>query len=111
MIVDSITSPAAGHVPAIVSKTPPRTPTVDLVGIVPNGQFLLVAISDGRFNWQVECTPADLQSFAKFQAAAVKQCRIWVQHASQEEARPVRRADDWNYAVTSAFERGKAAVA
>lgn len=110
MIVSDFTP--AINAPAIVSKTPPRTPTVELVGIVPNGQFLLVAISDGRFNWQVECTPADLQSFAKFQAAAVKQCRIWVQHSSQDDSlRLARRADEWNYAVTTAFERGKAAVA
>lgn len=113
MITDSITSVAGGHAPAIMpdAKSPPRTPTVDLVGIIPNKQFVLVAISDGRFNWQVECTAVDIQSFAKFQAVAVKQCGIWIQHASQEESRPVRRADDWNYAVTTAFNRGKAAVA
>ena len=113
--MDVLTSPQIGQVPcpAIVpdSKAPPRTPTVELIGIIPNKQFVLVAISDGRFNWQVECTPADVQSFAKFQAVAVKQCGIWIQHASQEESRPVRRADDWNYAVTTAFNRGKAAVA
>ena len=100
--------------PAIVSnaKTPPRTPTVELVGIVPStAPFLLVGITDGRFHWSVECRPAELQSFAKFQAAAVKQCGIWIDHESQSESRRARRADDWNYAVTSAFARGKAAVA
>ncbi len=115
--MDVLTSSPMGQVPcpAIVSgsKTPPRTPTVELVGIIPNKQFVLVAVrdSDGRFNWSVECTPADVQSFAKFQAAAVKQCGIWIQHASQEELRPARRADEWAYAVTAAFARGKAAVA
>jgi hypothetical protein len=103
--MDVLTSSPMGQVPcpAIVSgsKTPPRTPTVELVGIIPNKQFVLVAVrdSDGRFNWSVECTPADVQ------------CGIWIQHASQEELRPARRADEWAYAVTAAFARGKAAVA
>ena len=106
-------SPPAINGPAIApnSKTPPRTPTVVLIDIIPNKQFVLVAISDGRFHWQVECTAPDIQSFAKFQAVTVKQCGIWIQRASQEESRPVRRSDDWNYAVTTAFNRAKAAVA
>ena len=112
--MDSITIPTAGYVspPAIVadSKSPPRTPPVELTGILAAGQFLVVALSDGRFNWQVECRPADVQSFAKFPAVAVMQYAIWIRYASQEESRPARRTDDWSYAVTTAFDHGKASV-
>ena len=101
--MDCITTPAGGD-------GPPRTPMVELDGIVPSGQFLQVTISAGSFSWHFQCTPSDVQSFAKFQAAAVKQCKVWVQHGSQEEARALRRVDEWNSAVTAAFQRGGAEI-
>jgi len=91
------------------SPTPPRVPTVELRGIIPQGRLLIVAITDGRFNWPVECKPSDVQSFAKFQAVACQQFGIWINHASQDEPRAVWRKNEWDEAVSAAFARGRAA--
>ncbi len=91
------------------SPTPPRVPTVELQGIVPQGKLLIVAITDGRFNWPVECKPGDVQSFARFQQIACEQFGIWIQHDSQNEPRAGWRRGEWDEAVAAAFARGRAA--
>lgn len=108
MIISDCAPPI--NTPAIVSdrKTPPFEATVEFTGIVPVDKIVAVEFTDGRFNWSFRCHPSELQSFAKFQQAAVRERGVWIHHPSQDEPRAARRKDEWTEAVRVAFQRMEA---
>ena len=68
---------------------------------------LFVVFTSGAFQWSVICQPSDLQSFLKFQAVVAANHELWVSHPSQEESRAARKREEWDDAVSAAYERGK----
>jgi archaellin len=47
-----------------------------------------------------------LVTFARFQAAVADALGLWIEHSSQQSRRARDRAEEWQYEVSAAFERG-----
>ncbi len=84
----------------------PATATIELASAVPMGDYVEVWITDGQFHRLCTCKPTALQSFSRFQVAAMQLCDVWIHHVSQDEPRAGRRRDEWSEAVRAAFRRG-----
>jgi hypothetical protein len=61
---------------------------------------------DRERKWRIEIRPEDLQVFAKFQLAVVKQLGLLVRHACESGRSQLLRNDIWASAIGAAFDAG-----
>lgn len=100
-------------------KSKPKVPIDKILGAATielqrvsrcGGETLVVAFTDSQRmgNWEIACKAKDLQSFGAFQRLVADQLGLWIDHSSQHYHRAWKRRDDWQFDVSSAFERGTA---
>jgi hypothetical protein len=70
-----------------------------------NGLVCRFAEASGR-SWSVPVTPADLQTFAKFQACVAKALSLWVRHECEQERTARKQRDEWRLSVECAWRAG-----
>ena len=81
---------------------------IELDGVMPNEDILLVNFSAGKHEWQIKCKAKQLQTFAAFQSHVADILGVWIDHDSQDSHRARTCSEDWRDAVRLAWEKGAA---
>ena len=87
-------------------STLPDPVEVELLGILIEGEKLLVFLTDGRQNPTLEPQAKVLTSFPQFQQFVLDEKGVLISHRSQRAPNRRCRKHEWSTALTVAFDRG-----